>query len=215
MRSFIRVLRKLFGRDREDDVEEAEIIEAWEFARYARGQVKRSLRFECSMLQAPYEDTDGVLRYRDVTCTDPCDFGTLWERQWLVTDFVKDDECLLLPHVKPSAWESPQQMFSQCVRRGVVRSASLAQKVVSDGGAVAGAYSDVELPDVVGRKSRYDSAIAVQARRQKGETAGRPSRRGSLCHGGARGQANAQSGLRRMRELRPSRSARPPTQPET
>ena len=49
---------------------------------------------------------------------------------------------------------------------------------------MAGAYSDVELPDVVGRKSRYDTAIAMQTRRQEGEIAGRRARRG------ARGRAH-------------------------
>ena len=134
------------------------------------------------MLQAPYEDSDGALRYRDVNCTDPCDFGTLWERQWLVTDFVKDDECLRLPHVRPAAWGSPHDMFplGECAMKAVVVNAALAPQCAPDGGEVAGDMSAVELPDVVGRQSRYDGAIALQTRQQTGERAGRPPRKAAI-----------------------------------
>ena len=55
----------------------------WASLGFASSQVVRPLRFECSMLQAPYEDNGGVLRYRDVNCEDPCDYATLWERDVL------------------------------------------------------------------------------------------------------------------------------------
>ena len=40
--------------------------------------------------------------------------------------------------------------------------------------------SAVELPDVVGRKSRYDGAIALQTRQQTGERAGRRIRKAAI-----------------------------------
>ena len=60
---------------------------------FAELRFGRKLRFECSMLQTPYDDEEGKLSYRDVTCDEDRDFASLWTREWLLTDFELKMRC--------------------------------------------------------------------------------------------------------------------------
>ena len=72
----------------------------------------RRLRFECCMLQTAWEDSEGLVRWRDMRCEeDPDDFDTLRDSVWKVTDFARDDAVLLLPSAAEVDWERPAQML--------------------------------------------------------------------------------------------------------
>ena len=72
----------------------------------------RRLRFECCMLQTAWEDTEGLVRWRDMRCEeDPDDFQTLRHSVWKVTDFAREDAVLLLPPAAEVNWERPAQML--------------------------------------------------------------------------------------------------------
>ena len=71
----------------------------------------RRLRFECCMLQTAWEDEEGMLRWRDVSCTDPDDFQALRAHAWDVGDFELHDKVLMMPSAAEVEWSCPAQML--------------------------------------------------------------------------------------------------------
>ena len=72
-----------------EEVEEELVVVEREFCAVVP---RPRVRFECSMVQAPVENSEGTVSWRDVTCEDADDFDALCSGRWLVTDFVEEGE---------------------------------------------------------------------------------------------------------------------------
>ena len=57
------------------------------------------------MLQTAWEDEEGMVRWRDLSCDDPDDFQTLGRQAWKVTDFERGDAVLMMPAAAEARWE--------------------------------------------------------------------------------------------------------------
>ena len=158
------------------------------------------------MLQTAWEDSEGLVRWRDMRCEeDPDDFETLRHGVWKVTDFARDDAVLLLPSASEVDWERPAQMLDALdlasvkeelggdglVKLGKVwgyeptKSATTATS--PEGGDGQGDEGDAE--KLVGSTSRLERRIADHTRSkcreaQEATRRGRPAkvRTGSSMH---------------------------------
>ena len=102
--------------------EEKKTNEYWQdrFVQYMREIFeRRSLHFDCSMLQKRVVGADGKLSWQDVKCEEEDDFAALWSGNWdPLSDLAKGDEALYLPVERRGDWRAPRDMIQALAASG-------------------------------------------------------------------------------------------------